>query len=76
MLKTLYATNSLANCLVLKQRLFMFRMNECELLKDHVSQFIIIFNDLNNVEVKIDDKDQAILFCAFYPLHTSLLERH
>ncbi|MBA0624780.1 hypothetical protein Godav_010070 [Gossypium davidsonii] len=27
-LETLYVTKSLANCLVLKQRLFMFRMNE------------------------------------------------
>ncbi|MBA0824957.1 hypothetical protein Goarm_021589, partial [Gossypium armourianum] len=27
-LETLYATKSLANCLVLKQRLFTFRMNE------------------------------------------------
>ncbi|MBA0878714.1 hypothetical protein Goshw_025862 [Gossypium schwendimanii] len=40
MLETLYATKSLANCLVLKQRLFTFRMNECELLKNHISQLI------------------------------------
>ncbi|MBA0762789.1 hypothetical protein Gotri_012357 [Gossypium trilobum] len=54
-LETLYATKSLANRLVLKQCLIAFRMNECELLKDHISQFITLLNDLKNVEVKIDD---------------------
>ncbi|MBA0831014.1 hypothetical protein Goarm_015506, partial [Gossypium armourianum] len=49
-LETLYATKSLANRLVLKQRLFMFRMNEYELLRDHISQFITLLNDLKNVE--------------------------
>ncbi|MBA0809105.1 hypothetical protein Gohar_024781, partial [Gossypium harknessii] len=44
-LETLYATNSLANRLVLKQRLFTFCMNEGELLRDHISQFITLLND-------------------------------
>ncbi|MBA0860916.1 hypothetical protein Goshw_022461 [Gossypium schwendimanii] len=35
-LKTLYATKSLANRLVLKQRLFTFRMHKGELLRDHI----------------------------------------
>ncbi|KAH1064685.1 hypothetical protein J1N35_029672 [Gossypium stocksii] len=56
-LETLYAIKSLANHLVLKQRLFTFRMNECELLRDHISQFITILNNLSNVEVKIDYED-------------------
>ncbi|MBA0635650.1 hypothetical protein Godav_025850 [Gossypium davidsonii] len=30
-------------------------MNEDELLRDHISQFITLLNDLKNVEVKIDD---------------------
>ncbi|MFQ6636895.1 hypothetical protein Gotur_013139, partial [Gossypium turneri] len=56
-LETLYTTKSLSNCLVLKQHLFTFRMNEGELLKDHINQFITLLNDLKNVEVHIDDKD-------------------
>ncbi|MBA0877147.1 hypothetical protein Goshw_023098 [Gossypium schwendimanii] len=56
-LETLYATNSLANRLVLK-RLFTFRLNECELLRGHISQFITLLNDLKNVEVHIDYEDQ------------------
>ncbi|MFQ6641326.1 hypothetical protein Gotur_014430 [Gossypium turneri] len=67
MLETLYATKSLANYLVLKQRLFTFRMNEGELLRDHISQFITLLNDLNNVEVQIDDEDQAMLLLCYLP---------
>ena len=73
-LETLYATKSLANRLVLK-RLFTFRMNEGELLKDHISQFITLLNDLKNVEVHIDDEDQAMLLLCSLPLYTSLSGR-
>ncbi|MBA0881427.1 hypothetical protein Goshw_014369 [Gossypium schwendimanii] len=66
-LEILYATKSLANHLVLKQRLFTFRMNEGELLKDHISQFITFSNDLKNVKVQIDDEDQAMLLLCSLP---------
>ncbi|MBA0856939.1 hypothetical protein Goshw_005117, partial [Gossypium schwendimanii] len=49
-LETLYATKSLANRLVLKQRLFTFCINEGEILRNHISQFINLFNNLKNVE--------------------------
>ncbi|MBA0811149.1 hypothetical protein Gohar_003078, partial [Gossypium harknessii] len=49
-LETLYATKSLTNHLVLKQRLFTFCMNEGKLFRDHISQFITLLNDLKNVE--------------------------
>ncbi|MFQ6624537.1 hypothetical protein Gotur_004459 [Gossypium turneri] len=67
MLETLYATKSLAIRLVLKQRLFTFCMNECELLRDHISQFITLLNDLKNIEVHIDDEDQAMLLLCYLP---------
>ncbi|KAK5836877.1 hypothetical protein PVK06_012681 [Gossypium arboreum] len=67
-LETLYTTKSLANCLMLKQHLFTFRMNEGELLRDHISQFITLLNDLKNVEVRIDDEDQTmLLLCSLTP---------
>ncbi|MFQ6666655.1 hypothetical protein Gotur_032932 [Gossypium turneri] len=69
-LETLYATKSLANRLVLKQRLFTFRMNKGELLRDHISQFITLLNDLKNVEVHIDDEDQATLLLCSLPFQT------
>ncbi|MFQ6631422.1 hypothetical protein Gotur_009337 [Gossypium turneri] len=57
----------LSHRLVLKQRLFMFHMNECELLRDRISQFITLLNDLRNVEVKIKDEDQAMLLLCSLP---------
>ncbi|KAK5793401.1 hypothetical protein PVK06_034545 [Gossypium arboreum] len=66
-LETLYAIKSLATYLVLKQRLFTFRMNEGELIRDHISQFITLLNNLKNVEVKIDDEDQAMLLLYSLP---------
>ncbi|MFQ6625515.1 hypothetical protein Gotur_005161 [Gossypium turneri] len=64
-LETFYEAKSLANHLVLKQRLFTFRMNEGELLRDHISQFITLLNDLKNVEVHINDEDQPILLLCY-----------
>ncbi|MBA0876180.1 hypothetical protein Goshw_006695 [Gossypium schwendimanii] len=66
MLETLYATKFLANRLVLKQRLFTFRINKCELLRDHISQFITLLNDLKNVEVHINDEDQETTLVRKY----------
>ncbi|MFQ6665717.1 hypothetical protein Gotur_032353 [Gossypium turneri] len=45
-------------------------MNEGELLRDHISQFITLLNDLKNVEVHIDDEDQAMLLLCSLPLYT------
>ncbi|MFQ6667993.1 hypothetical protein Gotur_033829 [Gossypium turneri] len=42
-------------------------MNECELLRDHISQNITFLNNLKNVEVKIDDEDQAMLLLCSLP---------
>ncbi|KAG8492272.1 hypothetical protein CXB51_009917 [Gossypium anomalum] len=71
-LDTLYATKSLANRLVLKQHIFTFRMNEGELLRGHISQFITLLNDLKNVEVHIDDEDMTmLLLCSFPPSYKS-----
>ena len=74
-LETLYVTKSLANYLVLKQHLFTFCINEDELLRDHISQFITLLNDLKNVEVHIDDEDQAmLLLCSLPPSYKSFRE--
>ncbi|MFQ6666253.1 hypothetical protein Gotur_032680 [Gossypium turneri] len=74
-LETLYVTKSLANRLVLKQCLFTFRMNEGELLRDHISQFITLLNDLKNVEFHIEDEDQAmLLLCSLPPSYKSFRE--
>ncbi|MFQ6640576.1 hypothetical protein Gotur_016159 [Gossypium turneri] len=74
-LETLYATKSLANRLVLKQHLFTFCMNEGEILRDHINKFITLLNDLKNIKVHIDDKDQTmLLLCSLPPSYKSLRE--
>ncbi|MBA0653616.1 hypothetical protein Goklo_020772, partial [Gossypium klotzschianum] len=42
-------------------------MNKSELLRDHISQFITLLNDLKNVELHIDHEDQAILLLYSLP---------
>ncbi|MFQ6654037.1 hypothetical protein Gotur_025164 [Gossypium turneri] len=42
-------------------------MNEGELLRDHISQFITLLNDLKNIEVKIENKDQVMLLLCSLP---------
>ncbi|MFQ6655586.1 hypothetical protein Gotur_026081, partial [Gossypium turneri] len=42
-------------------------MNEGELLRGHISQFITLLNDLKNVEVHIDDEDQIMLLLCSLP---------
>ncbi|MFQ6669274.1 hypothetical protein Gotur_034594, partial [Gossypium turneri] len=50
-------------------------MNEGELLGDHINQFITLLNDLKNIEVHIDDKDQAmLLLCSLPPSYKSFRE--
>ncbi|MFQ6649693.1 hypothetical protein Gotur_023348 [Gossypium turneri] len=50
-----------------KKHLFTFRMNEGELLRDHISQLITLLNDLKHVEVHIHDEDQAMLLLCSLP---------
>ncbi|MBA0785396.1 hypothetical protein Gotri_026662 [Gossypium trilobum] len=73
-LETLYVTKSLASRLVLKRRLFMFCLNECELLRDHINQFITLLNDLKKIEVQIDDEDQDMLLLCSLPLFIQVFQ--
>ncbi|MFQ6641116.1 hypothetical protein Gotur_016419 [Gossypium turneri] len=42
---------------------------------DHISQFITLLNDLKNIEVHIDDEDQAmLLLCSLPPSYKSFKE--
>ena len=75
-LETLYATKCLDNHLVLKQCLFTFCRNEGKLLRDQISQFITLLNDLKMLRLRLTTKIRLCYYCAFYPIHTSLSGRH
>ncbi|MFQ6622696.1 hypothetical protein Gotur_002754, partial [Gossypium turneri] len=50
-------------------------MNEGELLRDHINQFITLLNDLKNIEVQIDDEDQTmLLLCSLPHSYKSFME--
>ena len=63
-LENLYMTKSLANRLYLKQRLYTLKMAPGKSLEDHMDDFNKIILDLENIEIKIEDEDQALLLLA------------
>ena len=44
-----------------KQRLFLLRMHEGTPIKSHIVEFFSIINDLDKIEVKIENENQALL---------------
>ena len=73
-LEKMYMSKSLSSKLYLKQRLFGLKMSENGDLVAHVNNFNQIIGDLVRVDVKIKDKDQAmILLCSMTPQYETLL---
>ena len=62
-----YLKKSLANRLILKQRLFFLRMHEGTPIKSHIAEFFSIINNLDKIEFKIEDEDQALLLLCSLP---------
>ena len=53
-------TKSLRGKLHLKQKFIILRMAEGTSIKGHIEEFNSILTDLENVDIKIDDEDQAL----------------
>ncbi|KAI4313020.1 hypothetical protein MLD38_037799 [Melastoma candidum] len=62
-----YQNKSLTNRLYLKQRLYTFRMTESASVKEHIDNFNHIVLDIQGVDVKIDDEDQALILLCSLP---------
>ena len=67
-LESLYMTKSLAHRLCLKQQLYSFRMVEYKSIVEELTEFHKIIDDLENIEVKIDDEDKALLLLSSLPI--------
>ena len=70
-----YLKKSLANRLILKQCLFLIRMHEGTPIKSHIAEFFSIINDLDKIEVKLKDENQALLLlCSLTSSYKSFKE--
>jgi len=66
-LESLCLKNSLANRLYLKKCLYASLMEEEKPLKKHLDDFNRIILDLNSIDVKVEDEDQAIILLSSFP---------
>src|SRR3954468_17874640 len=66
-LKSLYAGKNLTNRLYLKKRLYTLRMEEGSAVKGHLDAFNWIIMDLENVDIKVDSEDQALILLCLLP---------
>ena len=60
-------TKSLVNHLYLKQALYSFKMSEDKVLTEQLNMLNELILDMENIEVSIDDKDQALLLLYSLP---------
>jgi hypothetical protein len=66
-LESLYMKKSLTNRLFLKQRLYTLRMQEGTPLCNHLDYFNRIILDMKNINIKVDDEDQALILLCSLP---------
>ncbi|KAF7808411.1 Retrovirus-related Pol polyprotein from transposon TNT 1-94 [Senna tora] len=65
-LEQLYWAKSLTNRLYLKKRLYNLRIIEGTMVKSRLDEFNSIIMDLKNVDIKIEDEDQALIVLCHY----------
>jgi len=66
-LESLYMTKSLAHRQFHKQQLYSFKMVESKTVTEQLTKFNKILDDLENIEVKLEDEDKAILLLCALP---------
>lgn len=73
--KVCTSPKSLVNRPYLKQALYFFKMSEDKVLAEQLDMFKKMIHDLENIDVKIQDEDQALLLlCALPGSHVHFKE--
>ena len=66
-LYALYMTKTLSNRLFLKTKFFSFKMSENQRLQDHMDNFNQLCLDLENINIKYEDEDKALVLLHSLP---------
>ena len=66
-LESLYMTKSLANRLYVKQRLYSFKIIDEKGIEEQLETFNKTLDDLENIDVKLEDEDKAIILLNALP---------
>ena len=66
-LEELYSGITLTNRLCLKKRLYNLRMVEGTTVKQHLDVFNSIIMDLENIDIKVESEDQALIVLSSLP---------
>ncbi|GJY89897.1 hypothetical protein Tco_0505093 [Tanacetum coccineum] len=66
-LTSLYMTKSLANRLYLKKKLYTYCMSPGTKLGDHLDEFNKLIPNLANIDIEIEDEDQALMLLTLLP---------
>ncbi|GJR46051.1 hypothetical protein Tco_1314154 [Tanacetum coccineum] len=66
-LTSLYMTMSLANRLYPKKKLYTYYMSPGTKLGDHIDEFNKLILDLANIDIEIEDEDQALMLLTPLP---------
>lgn len=66
-LESLYMTKSLANRLYMKQKLYSYKIVDDKSIGEQLDEFNKALDDLENIDVKMDDEDKAIILLNALP---------
>ncbi|PKU72844.1 Retrovirus-related Pol polyprotein from transposon TNT 1-94 [Dendrobium catenatum] len=66
-LEELYRQKTLPNRIYLKEKFFGYKMDEAKSIDDNLDEFNKLILDLENLEVKIEDEDKAIILLNSLP---------
>jgi len=65
MLEANFMTKTLTNRIYLKSKLYTCKMDEGTPIREYINKFDRCISDLKDIDVKVDDEDQALLLLLF-----------